>query len=202
MSEKEQVPQKEQAAQQGTPQIIIRSQYVKDFSFENPNAPTMLTSTEGQPEIEINIGVSVNPQKEERLFESLLSINATGKRNNETMFVAELTYAALVSVDPSVEEKILHPLMMIEAPRMMFPFARQIMADMTQAGGFMPLNIQPIDFVRVYQAGQQARAANQSKSAGGGNEDLNIDNVLSDKKDNSANADGKKKKDNAKKKKN
>lgn len=138
-----------------TPQLVIHTQYVKDFSFENPNSPQVLMDTEGQPEIEINVNVTANPQGEQRLFEVVLSIRASAKRKDKDMFIAELSYAAIMSVHESVDEKALHPIVLIEGPRLIFPFARAILSEATQNGGFMPLNIQPIDFVRVYQNGIQ-----------------------------------------------
>lgn len=135
------------------PQMVIHTQYIKDFSFENPNAPQILLDGEGQPEIEINVNVTANPQETKRMFEVVLSIRATAKKNDKDMFIAELSYAAVISVSDNIEEKSLHPLILIEGPRMIFPFARAILSEATQNGGFMPLNIQPIDFVRVYQNG-------------------------------------------------
>ena len=149
-------------ADQNQPQIVIHTQYIKDFSFENPNAPQALISAEGQPEIEINVNVSANPQEQERFFEVVLSITANAKREDNQLFIAELSYAAVISIDQAVEDRHIHPLVMIEGPRMVFPFARHILSSITQAGGFMPLNIQPIDFVRIYQAGMESRNANQA----------------------------------------
>ena len=140
-------------------QLVIHTQYIKDFSFENPNSPQILVESEGQPEIEINVNVTANPQQQDRLFEVVLHIHASAKRQDKDMFLAELSYAAIISVGDGVEEKTIHPIVMIEGPRLIFPFARTIMAQITQAGGFMPLNIQPIDFVRVYQQGMEAASA-------------------------------------------
>ncbi len=135
------------------PQMVIHTQYIKDFSFENPNTPQILLDGEGQPEIEINVNVTANPQETKRMFEVVLSIRAAAKKNEKDMFIAELSYAAVISVSDNIEEKSLHPLVLIEGPRMIFPFARAILSEATRNGGFMPLNIQPIDFVRVYQNG-------------------------------------------------
>lgn len=136
-------------------QIVIHTQYIKDLSFENPNSPQILMDNEGQPEIEINVNVTANPQGENRLFEVVLSIRASAKKNDKDMFIAELAYAAMMSISDTVEESSLHPIVLIEGPRLIFPFARAILSEVTQSGGFMPLNIQPIDFVRVYQSGIQ-----------------------------------------------
>ena len=147
-------------SQDQQPQLVIHTQYIKDFSFENPNSPKVLIENDSQPEIEINVNVTANPQPQDRLFEVVLHIRASAKRKETNMFIAELSYAAIIQVGESVDEKALHPIVMIEGPRLIFPFARTILAQMTQAGGFMPLNIQPIDFVRVYQNGMEAAAGN------------------------------------------
>ena len=152
-----------QEAKQEAPQqsLVIHTQYIKDFSFENPNSPQMLIEQEGQPEIEINVNVTANPQPQDRYFEVVLHIRAYAKRNDKDMFLAELSYAAIISVGEGVEDNTIHPIVMIEGPRLIFPFARAILSQTTQAGGFMPLNIQPIDFVRIYQQGmEQASAGN------------------------------------------
>ena len=138
-------------------QLVIHTQYIKDFSFENPGAPQVLMESGDQPEIEINVNVTATPLNEERLFEVVLSIRASASRDEKDIFIAELSYAAILSIAESVAENALHPIVMIEGPRMIFPFARAILSETTQAGGFMPLNIQPIDFIRVYQQGIQAQ---------------------------------------------
>jgi len=138
-------------------QLVIHTQYIKDFSFENPGAPQVLMEQGAQPEMEINVNVTATPLNEERLFEVVLSIRATASRDDQDIFIAELSYAAILSVAESVAENTIHPIVMIEGPRMIFPFARAILSETTQAGGFMPLNIQPIDFIRVYQQGIQGQ---------------------------------------------
>jgi len=146
----------EQTTQQ---QLTIHSQYIKDLSFENPNSPAIFTPNDQQPEIQINVNVTATPQEQERVFEVALTITANASRGGETMFVAELAYAGIVSVAEQVDTKVIHPLVMIEGPRLIFPFARQIISEITQAGGFLPLNMQPIDFVRVYQTGMESQNA-------------------------------------------
>ena len=141
-------------------QLVIHTQYIKDFSFENPGAPQVLMESGDQPEIEINVNVTATPLNEERLFEVVLSIRATAARDDKDIFIAELSYAAILSVAESVAENALHPIVMIEGPRLIFPFARAILSETTQAGGVMPLNIQPIDFIRVYQQGIQSQQGN------------------------------------------
>ena len=199
MAEQTQETQQTQQTQV-QPQLVVHAQYVKDFSFENPNAPKSLTASEGQPEIEINVNVAANPLAEqERHFECVLSMRASAKRGDENMFVADLSYAAVLSIGEGIEENMFHPLVMIEGPRMLFPFARHTLSSMTQAGGFMPLNIQPIDFVRLYQASAEAQKAQAegggaSPALGNGQEDqeLNLDNLDADKAKGKKDSSGKK----------
>ncbi|XDZ65612.1 protein-export chaperone SecB [Alphaproteobacteria bacterium LSUCC0684] len=151
--------------QQNQQQLIIHTQYIKDLSFENPNSPAVYLPSEAQPEIQININVTANPQEQERFFEVVLTITANATRDGKGMFVAELSYAGIVSVAENVDSKVIHPLVMIEGPRLLFPFARQILSEITQSGGFLPLNIQPIDFVRVYQAGIESQQNSEAAPA-------------------------------------
>ena len=99
-------------------------------------------------------------------YEVMLSLSARAKTSDKTLFLAELTYAAIVSA-PGASREDLNPLIMIEAPRLMFPFARAIISDVTRDGGFMPLNIQPLDFVAVYQSNleRQNAAAKEGEAA-------------------------------------
>ena len=137
------------------PSVVIQTQYVKDLSFENPNAPQSLMVSDAQPQFNLSLNVNANTLNEDRHYEVILNIRATAKRQDKDMFIAELSYAALVSVDKGVKEDMVQPLLLIEIPRMLFPFARQILSETTQAGGFMPLNIQPVDFRQYYRANQQ-----------------------------------------------
>ena len=131
-------------------QIVVHAQYIKDLSFENPNAPDILIDPPQQPDVEIGVNVGARGLNSEQ-YEVMLSLSANAKAEDKALFLAELTYAAIVSA-PGANRDDLNPLIMIEAPRLMFPFARAIISDMTRDGGFMPLSIQPIDFVAVYQS--------------------------------------------------
>jgi preprotein translocase subunit SecB len=153
----------EQQQLQNQQQIVIHTQYVKDFSFENPNAPASFARSDTAPEIEINVNLNAEPQQQQRTFEVVLSIRATAKRGEDHMWLAELAYAAVVSIPENVDDNLIHPLVMIEGPRLLFPFARQMLSDVIQAGGHMPLNIQPIDFVRLYQASMENRQAKKDE---------------------------------------
>lgn len=130
-------------------QISIHAQYVKDLSFESPSSPDCFVKQLGQPDVQI--GVNVTAQRvNESLFEVELKLMATAKVEDKTLFVAELAYGGLISAS-GIGEDELQPLMMIEGPRLLFPFARAIMSDVTRDGGFLPLNLNPIDFVVLYK---------------------------------------------------
>lgn len=144
-------------------QLIMHAQYIKDLSFENPNAPNVLTENTAQPDVEIGVNVGAKMIGEGQ-FEVLLNLTAKAKAEDTALFLVDLTYAGVVSA-PNTPEDELNPLIMIEAPRLLFPFARAIVSDMTRDGGFMPLNIQPVDFVAVYQ---HNLARQQEAQAGSG----------------------------------
>ena len=130
-------------------QIIVHAQYVKDLSFENPNAPRVLIEGAGQPDVEITVNVGAQLIGENQ-YEVTLNLAAKATAKDSVLFLVDLTYAGLGSPEGTPADEI-NPLIMIEAPRLLFPFARAIISDATRDGGFMPLNIQPVDFVAVYQ---------------------------------------------------
>ena len=138
-------------------QVIIHAQYIKDFSFENPNAPKVLVENLGQPDVEINVSVGAKLIGENQ-YEVLLNLGAKAIASETTMFLVDLTYAGLASPQ-GVTGKDINPLIMIETPRLLFPFARALISDATRDGGFMPLNIQPVDFVAVYKSNLERQAA-------------------------------------------
>jgi preprotein translocase subunit SecB len=129
--------------------ITINAQYLKDLSFENPNAPQSLTGQGGAPQIEVAVNVGTR-NLAPNVFEVSLALNGTAKRGEETIFIAEITYAGVFSLNGIPDEHI-RPVLLIECPRLLFPFARNIMADATRDGGFPPLMLQPVDFVDLYR---------------------------------------------------
>lgn len=136
-------------AEGGQPSLNILGQYLKDLSFENPNAPQSLAIQDGQPEI--NISVNVNAKNlAPNDFEVELHIEATATHEGKAVFAAELLYAGIFRLE-NIPEDALHPIILVECPRMIFPFARQILADATQKGGFPPLMLDPIDFASMYE---------------------------------------------------
>ncbi len=132
--------------------VMIHAQYLKDISFENPNAPAILRRGNERPEMDMDISLNVERlenEESEYFYEVSLMMNASAVREGQTMFIAEITYCAAVSIN-GMEEKMHHPLLLIEVPQMIFPFARLILSNATQAGGFMPLQLAPVDFRTMY----------------------------------------------------
>jgi preprotein translocase subunit SecB len=129
--------------------ITVNAQYIKDFSFENPEAPRSLVNNGKPPNVEVNINVEARPLTDDT-YEVALKVNASAKTEELTAFVVELTYACIMTLNGFTEEQV-QPVLMIEGPRLLFPFARQIIADATREGGFPPLLINPIDFAAMYQ---------------------------------------------------
>jgi preprotein translocase subunit SecB len=130
-----------------TQRLIVNAQYIKDLSFENPRAPQSLTQQTSAPNVDINVDVNAQPLNPET-YEVVLTINASAKLNNEALFILELVYGAVVTVR-NVPRDMLPPVLLVETPRLMFPFARAIVADATQNGGFPPLMVNPIDFTEL-----------------------------------------------------
>jgi preprotein translocase subunit SecB len=144
-------------APDGAEQLIVQAQYVKDLSFENPRAPQSLMQPGGPPEVQIGVDVKARNLGPET-FEVLLSINASAKAGSEPVFIVELAYGAVVAVKGASEASLTN-LVLVETPRVIFPFARAIIADATRDGGFPPLLINPIDFAELMRRNQQATAA-------------------------------------------
>ncbi len=137
------------ANQQG-PSLNTLVQYIKDFSFENPNAPRSLTGQQQQgPQISLQVNVTANALGETE-FEAVLTLEGKATTNNETLFAFELSYAGVFRI-LGVPQEQLHAVVMIDCPRLLFPFARQIVADAVRNGGFPPLYIDPIDFAQLYR---------------------------------------------------
>jgi preprotein translocase subunit SecB len=130
--------------------LIVKAQYIKDLSFENPGAPGLLAEIETEPTIEINVNVQVQKLGTGD-FEVSLMLNADAKSNGQQVFIAELEYAGIFELGPEVPEEHQSAVLLIECPRLLFPFARNILADATREGGLPPLMLQPIDFVAIYQ---------------------------------------------------
>jgi preprotein translocase subunit SecB len=139
-------------AQQGQAQqaqLSVLGQYIKDFSFENPNAPRSLAPSQTQPAINIQINVGVQ-QLAETDYEITLVLEGKAESSGMVLFAFDLTFAGVFRVQ-NVPQETLQPLIMIECPRLLFPFAREIVATAVRNGGFPPLLLDPVDFVALYQ---------------------------------------------------
>jgi preprotein translocase subunit SecB len=146
-----------------TPNLNIVGQYIKDLSFENPNAPASLSAGEAP---EISIGINVGAQKQDNgLFAVELTINAKAQRQGQVLFNVELVYGGLFNIQ-NFPENQMHPLVMIECPRLIFPFARQVLSNVTQTGGFPPLLMEPVDFAAIYRQNLEAAAAKIKEGEG------------------------------------
>lgn len=143
------------------PALAVNAQYVKDLSFENPNAPQSLMQLKAAPDVSVNVDVSVRAVAE-KAYEVVLGVRGEGTAEGNPLFIAEIQYAGIFSLG-EVPEEYVQPLLMIEAPRLLFPFARAIVSDCVRDGGFPPLMIHPIDFVALYQQ----RMAQAQQEAGG-----------------------------------
>lgn len=129
--------------------LTVNAQYVKDLSFENPHAPRSLLPGAKPPEVGVTVDVRAQPLGD-NVFEVALTVRAEANRDGQTAFLAELTYAGVFTLG-DVPQDIIRPVLLIEGPRLLFPFARAILSDAVRDGGFPPLLINPIDFADLYR---------------------------------------------------
>jgi preprotein translocase subunit SecB len=140
------------AAQPATgpqPQLNVLAQYVKDLSFENPNAPGSLQQQQQQPAINIQINVNALPLSDTDI-EVVLKLEGKADVAGKLLFAFDLAYAGVFRIQ-NVPQDSVHPVVMIECPRLLFPFAREIVANAVRNGGFPPLMLDPVDFVSLYR---------------------------------------------------
>ena len=133
-----------------TVSVGLGAQYIKDFSFESPNAPQVFATLQIQPQLSIDVNV-LSRGLGEASFESVLKLKLESKIGGKTAFIAELSYAGLF-VLPQVPEDQVKMFLLVEAPRLLFPFARAIIANAVREGGFPNIVIQPIDFMALYMS--------------------------------------------------
>lgn len=137
--------------------LITNAQYVKDISFENPNSPQSLLPTKSAPDIALNVNVNV-AQVSEDTFEVVLQTNVKGEAEGKTLFLADVSYAGLFTFE-KITEKDRERILLIDCPAMLFPFARQIVANLIRDGGFPPLLINPIDFAELFRQRMESELA-------------------------------------------
>lgn len=149
-----------QTQQQVKMQIL--AQYIRDLSFENAVAQKGAPSGDVQPEISVQVSLDARKRQADHQYEVISKFRVTSKNkaDDQTLFLAELDYGGVFHVE-GVPEDQLHPFLMIECPRMMFPFVRRIISDLTRDGGFPPFNMDPVDFVALYRQELARRAQQQ-----------------------------------------
>lgn len=147
----------DQPQEQAPVQVAVHAQYIRDFSFESPNAPQIFAPSQKAPVIEMGINVQTR-KLEGSNHEVMLMLKLEAKVETTTAFIAELAYGGVFGV-PVLSDEQLKMFLLVEAPRLLFPFARGIIANAVREGGFPQVLINPIDFVALYQ--QQAAQMNQ-----------------------------------------
>jgi preprotein translocase subunit SecB len=130
------------------PVIRVLAQYARDVSFENPGAPESLRAGLATPAIDLGIDVNARAAADDG-FEVELKLSAKASRDEETVFIAELVYAGLFQLEDVPVEQI-EPILLIDCPRLLFPFARRLLAELIREGGFPPLLVDPVDFGNLY----------------------------------------------------
>lgn len=151
------------APEAGQPPIVINAQYTKDLSFEAPTAPGIFSMMQQTPP-DVQIGVNVSGSEfEQGLYEVVLDLSARCTVGEDVAFIIELEYAGLFTLN--VEEEVKSAVLLIECPRLLFPFARNILADVSRDGGFPPVMLGPIDFSILYQQQLEKQAAEQGGEA-------------------------------------
>jgi preprotein translocase subunit SecB len=162
-------PPADPGAQPATPPLVVNIQYVKDLSFEVPGAPGIYSTLRAAPRVDINLDVQARRLQEgQDVFEVTLAIKAEASEPPQNgsgtaegaprVFVAELVYGGIFTLT-GIPENAIEPVLLVECPRVLFPFARNILADVTRDGGFPPVLLQPIDFVALWQA-RRAQSGN------------------------------------------
>ncbi|MCJ1901165.1 MULTISPECIES: protein-export chaperone SecB [Paracoccus] len=151
-----------QNAAQPAVRLQILTQYIRDLSFENAVAQKGLPSGEVQPEISVQVSLDARKRPTEHQYEviSKFRVQSANAADKSPLFLCELDYGGIFHVE-GVPEDQLHPFLMIECPRMLFPFVRRIVSDMTRDGGFPPFNMDPVDFVALYRQEIARRAQAQ-----------------------------------------
>lgn len=131
------------------PHVSVNAQYVKDLSFENPGAPAILAKLDKSPQIDLSLDLRINKMQEDGYFEVEIIINAEANAGQDKLFIVDIVYAGVFHLINIPDEQI-EMILAVHCPAVIFPFARKIIADVTQDGGFQPLMIDPIDFGALY----------------------------------------------------
>lgn len=148
--------------QQAQVQLQILGQYIRDLSFENVVMQKGSTAEEVQPDVQVQVALDARKRNVEDTYEviSKFTVTSKNKANGDTLFLMELEYGGIFMIKGVTEEQ-LHPFLLIECPRLMFPFVRRVISDVTRDGGFPPLNVDVVDFMALYQQEMARRAQEQ-----------------------------------------
>lgn len=162
MAETDAGAQPEAQQKPAAPKMNVLGQFIRDMSFENILAQKGV-SGEMQPDVQVQVNLDAKKRPTEGQYEVLLKlrVDSKSKSGGEQLFLLELDYVGIFSVE-NVPEEQLHPFLLIECPRMLFPFVRRIVSDVSRDGGFPPLNLETIDFLALYRQELQRRAAQQA----------------------------------------
>jgi len=131
------------------PKLVMHSQFLQDLSFENPAGSTVFTKTDLKPQVKLNMNVDTK-KLGETTYEVALKMTGDASQDDERCFLVEIDYRGVFSLT-NAEEGIVQPVLLVEGPRMLFPFARRIIADAVRDGGFPPLMVEPVDFLKVFR---------------------------------------------------
>lgn len=152
MSDESQASQAQEQTSIDSLPVNVHAQYIKDLSFENPGAPFTFKETAQGIQTGVDFGMEarkIEGEETENLFEVILTVRAETKKENLTIFLAEISYGSLVSLKDVAKEQE-HPLLLIEVPRLSFPFVRQIVNDLALQGGYPPMLLHPVNFHQLY----------------------------------------------------
>ncbi len=146
--------------------VTVNAQFIKDLSFESPNAPSIFAEMQASPpDINLNINVKADSLQDD-MYEIILDIQADCKVGEKVAFILELEYAGVFTL--KIPEEHLQAFMFIECPRLLFPFARNILSEVSRDGGFPPIMLGPVDFLAMFQAGVQDAEKKQAEEKAGG----------------------------------
>ena len=146
--------------------LVLNIQYTKDLSFEVPGAPEIYATLREPPRVDLQLDVQARPiEAGGNVYEIALQIRADAQAQGQTCFIAELVYCGIFTINVAPEH--LEPVLLVECPRLLFPFARNILAEITRDGGFPPVMLQPIDFVALWQQ-RRGQEASRGEMPGGG----------------------------------
>ena len=147
-----------------SPKMKVLNQFIKDLSFENIAAQNGINDQNLKPDIQVSIGLEGKKRQAENHYDLIIKVSVSSKipKSEEVIFILELEYGGIFEITNIASEQ-LQPYLLVECPRIMFPYLRRIISDVTRDGGFPPLNLEQIDFLSMYQAGVERKAIKNSK---------------------------------------